>query len=267
MMRITIVILAILIIGSCVSISEEKMEWNKISNSADFAKFFKFGLVSNNPELMSFCADSLTKFQPVKSCIVLRYVDTWDSEKDSLVHKDFFLDDQCDWDIDYKIRNLVIGLINENDSLLVTYKNSKFDSFTRILQLLHDTLDESYNVPQIIEVNYNGIEYKGRTVGTFIYTKRLPDSLFNKTSWTSIINVTNEILETKRLIRNKKSVEIFGKTLDKLDTREKGLICGLVPIYINIYFDSLFSLKPPPPPAPPKVDEILENIEIDEDIL
>jgi hypothetical protein len=223
--------------------------------------------VNNNSELMRFCADSLTKFQPDKSCIVLRYVDTWDSEKDSLIHEDFFLDDQCDWDIDYKFRNIVIGLINENDSLLVKYQNSEFDSFGEILQLLHDTLEESYVVPQIIEVNYMGIEYKGRSVVTFIYTKRLPDSLFNKTSWTSIINVTNEILETKRLIRNKKSIEIFGKTLDKLDIKEKGLIFDLIPIYINIYFESPFSLKPPPPPAPPEVDEILENIETDEDIL
>ena len=266
-MKNVIVILSVLTILGCKSTTKEKLEWIKASNSADFAEFFKFGLVSNNSELMSFCADSLTKFQPDKSCIVLRYVDTWDSDKDSLVHKDFFLDDQCDWDIDYKFRNIVIGLINENDSILVKYQNSEFDSFEGILQLLHDTLEESYDVPQIIKVNFNGIEFKGRSVATFIYTKRLPDSLPIKTSWTSIINATNEILETKKLIRNEKSIEIFGKALDKLDLREKGFIYDLIPIYINIYFDSPFALKPPPPPAPQEGDEILENIEIDEDLL
>ena len=240
-----------------------KLEWAKVKNDSDFSKFFNFALENDNLKYYPECIDSLEKYKPDMYCHVLYSYDYYLDYKGSLKQSDFFVDDECSVEIDYKMRNIVAVNIDRTDSILTVYVNGEHTNFNKLIIELFDTLGVSYDLPQSEVVEINGSEYTSKTLGVFINCEMLPDTISEKTSWETLINTTKHVMNIYLTIRESRSEKVYGRSFNKLDERERKLIVKLVPKYIKIRFTaSIFRIPPPPPPI--LIEEIIiDTIELD----
>ena len=94
---------------------------------------------------------------------------------------------------------------------------------------------------------YEVITYCAKELAVLIYCDMLPDTSQLKTSWTALLKTTNEVLVIFEDKRNRYSEEIFNKEFDDLSETQRDTIIMLVPKFIEIRFDEMFSPPPPPP--------------------
>lgn len=252
--QIIIVNILFLIFGGCSPKNQDYVEWSTIKNSASFDAFFNFILNVNDTVVFQDCVDSLEKYKPHKSCIVLSYCDYYSFINDSLVHEVFALEDQCGTIYDYKWNNIIFISLDKYDNVKTHYLDTFNLDYRSILISLHDTNEISYELPETKVITYNDKEYLQRWVGTFIYNAMLPDTLNTKTSWKKLITVTKEILRTTEEIKDKKSSLIFELPYNDLHDDQKIFIDKLVPTFIEIFFENYLLVMPPPPPSKGGID-------------
>ncbi|MCB2196477.1 MAG: hypothetical protein KQH79_11505 [Bacteroidetes bacterium] len=245
-----IVILIQLIAISCDKVDNELIEWNKIKNERDFSSFFNFALETNDSLLLSYCVDSLEKYKPENSCLILKMYDYYSESDDSLSNSRYFLFDRCDYLYDIKDRNIVFINIDSADNVKTVYSDSSYLYFNKLLFSLFDTTGDSYRLPEFILTKFNENEYQARRLVTYISCEMSPDTLNKKTTWNLLIKTNKQVIETYENIRNHKSREIFSKEFKELSEKERKLIINLVPIFIENYFYYSFINIPPPPPPP-----------------
>ena len=249
-------IIPILILTGCLK-SPTDREWNEIKTKSDFSLFFKYAITTDNKRILQNCIDSLEKYKPQKYCEILRYYDFYISHRDTTYYSDFFVENQCDDNIDYYYRDILNIEINENDSVKTLYLGENLANYTIFLRSLYDTTSTDENLPRYEYLEYKDKKYIQRDVGVFIYNRMWPDSLVQKTSWHKLIHVTKNVLSTFQKVKNDKSEEIFSKDFNALTIKEKKFIKDLVPEFINIYF--YLSEPPRIPPPPPPNDSLLNK--------
>lgn len=254
-----ILILFLFINFGCQSDNQVKTDWDKVKNEQDFSGFFNFALENNNLKYYPECIDSLEKYKPKMYCHVLYCYDYYLDYKDSVRKTDFFVEDECSVDIDYKMRNIVAVNIDRNDSILTLYTNREYTNFNKLILSLYDTTAVSYDLPETHIIEYDSAEYYAKSIAVFINCEMLPDSIESKTSWESLINTTRQVQGIYQTVRNNKSEVIFGKRYTQLNETERKFIVNIVPKFIKIRFVVTIFGKPPPPPPPPDIQKIVED--------
>nr|WP_320000024.1 hypothetical protein [uncultured Draconibacterium sp.] len=254
-------IIPFLVLTGCLKTPTDR-EWNEIKNKSDFNLFFNYAITTDNTRILQNCIDSLEKYKPQKYCEILRYYDYYISHRDTTHYSDFFVENQCDVNIDYYYRDILNIEINENDSVKTLYLG-ELANYTIFLRSLYDTASTDENLPRYEYLEYKGKKYMQRDVGVFIYNRMWPDTLAQKTSWHKLIHVTKDVLSTFQKVKNDKSEKIFNKDFNALTIKEKKFIKDLVPEFINIYF---YLNEPPriPPPPPPTSKEVIDLLKENE---
>lgn len=247
--QITIISILVLIFGGCSPNNQDDVEWKRIKNSSDFGAFFNFALKVTDPITFKDCADSLEKYKPRESCIILLYTNYYNLENDSLIYEDFELEDQCGIIYDYKRRNIIFISIDKYDSVKTHYLDSTNLDYKSILISLHDTNDITYELPEAYVITYDDEEYLQRIVVTVINSQMLPDTVDKTTSWGKLIEITKGILSTTEEIKDRKSSLIFDLPYNELLDDQKIFVDKLVPTLIEIHFDNYLLLPPPPLPS------------------
>jgi hypothetical protein len=234
-------------------------EWNEIKDKSDFSLFFQYAIATDNTEFLNSCNDSLTKYKPSRDCEILRYYNYYNTYQDSTYYHNFFIENQCDVNIDYYYRDILVIEINENDSLRIIHQGEELKSWKSSLISFFDTTSTSEYLPRYDLIEYNNEKYMQRHVGVFIYNQMYPDSLPNKSSWNKLIQVTKEVLNTIDKIKNNKAEKIFGVKLSELNNEKRKFISDLIPTFLNIYFylSEPPSIPPPPPLTSKEIDDIL----------
>ena len=255
-------IIPLLVLTDCLKPPTDR-EWNKIKDKSDFSLFFQYAISTDNTVFLNSCLDSLKKYKPKKYCEILRYFNYYANYTDSIHYSNFFVENQCDDDIDYYYRDILVIEINENDSVRTLHLGEDLKSFESSLISFYDTTSTSESLPRFDWIEYNNEKYLQRNVGIFIYNKMYPDSLTNKSSWNKLIQVTKGVLNTIDKIKDKKAENIFGAKLNELDNEKRKLFSDLVPTFINIYF---YLSEPPkiPPPPPPTSREVIDLLKENE---
>ncbi len=227
------------------------IEWNKIKNEKDFSAFFNFAIATEDTVLLSQCIDSLEKYKPTNTCIILKYLDYYHEKLDTVYHSSFFLFDNCEYLRHIKDRNIVFINIDSYNSVQIEYSDSSYSDYHKLLLTLFDTTGDSYDLPEYLIANFNKEEYIARKLGTFISCEMSPDTLNEKATWRKLIKTNKQVLEVYEKIRDYKSLKIFECEFKELYDLERKFIMNLVPVFIENYFYYSFINIPPPPPPPP----------------
>jgi hypothetical protein len=239
----------ILISTGCSSNKQDHTEWEKVKNSADFNSFFNFALKVNDTILLQNCIDSIDKYKPHESCIIMTYCEHYNSYNDSLFHENFTLEDECGHDIDYRSRNILVVSIDKYDTVKVKYLHSDLIDYKKALFDLYNNYESNIYLPEVYEIPYRDTTFFATKLATFIYAQILPDTRKIKTSWKTLISTIKEVLQANKDVKDKKSFAIFHSPYIKLQKEQKKLIDNIVSTYVNIYFSNPINKKAPPPPV------------------
>lgn len=231
--------------------------------SLDFSELFSLYLNSlsdqleANDSILLFLNDSILQYKEMN--VIAREIYSEEKNEFEII---FEVNDPSMYDYSIKERNIYAIQITKYDSLIVEgnsipqFKWSGNDLKDFITNPTNNELlpEKELAIIPLLDTVWLPKQY------FWIFTKLVPDSLGNQTSWSKVHLVYNKILDSYFELRNDSAQRIWSKDFKNLDFQRKKAIVSLLPIRIEILLD--WEYIPPPPPPPPLPEYLEQEIDI-----
>lgn len=227
-------------------------KWDSVKDSRDFAEFFNYGLGCRDSALLEKCYDSLTRYLPSECCTILFSGEYYYPGYEDPADQKFRLTDECDREIDMKVRNILFIRIDSLDNTEIHYQNKSISNTRDFIPSIYNSDEDSFDLPEIKPVHIDDSIYFTRSFVIFIYTEMLRTDI-HRTSWEALYNVVHELSDIYDEVKEIKANSLYQASYNKITRRQQMNIDLLRSKNIVIHFCLLrIPPKPPPPHNPYK---------------
>ncbi|WP_321321866.1 hypothetical protein [Labilibaculum sp.] len=253
-----IIILSLFLFLGCTLENKKKPDYSSLNLEELFNLFLTTQDSLEENTIIPFLDDSIAKY-PYSFFYPNEEID---SLKNKLIFK-FGHVIYVGWDSKVKNRNIFQFQIDRKNT--ITIKHEKIDKLDSIKSDMTKFLINKNNSDCLPEKRIRKIDLLDTVevckAAFIINALTIPDSTGNKTDWRIIKEVAQLVSSTIYSLRNNSAFHFWKKTYLELNIKQQKALSELHLMWIWIYPNRFFEIKPPPPPPPIVNKEILDIIE------